>query len=217
MDHIVVDVEIQKCIEETPDGWDATDKLGVAVACVWEYQTQRMRIYGPDDLPALRERLLEADRVSGFNIWNFDFAVVWGISKRNWMTLGNSQPASDAQAIRMALYYKTDDMLRRIWQAKGLNPDQFDPKTHGGVRLDVVASATIGASAPCPIFDAPKWYQAGLIQKVVNYCADNVAMERDLTDFVDRYGYVLVGSKDNQGYAIHGNKKLNLPKWKGSA
>ena len=54
MDHIVVDVEIQRTIEETPGGWDATDRLGVAVACVWEYRTARMRVYGPDDLAALR-------------------------------------------------------------------------------------------------------------------------------------------------------------------
>lgn len=27
MDHVVVDVEIQKTIEETPGGWGATDKV----------------------------------------------------------------------------------------------------------------------------------------------------------------------------------------------
>ena len=37
IDHVVVDVEIQKTIEETPGGWDATDKLGVAVAFVDRY------------------------------------------------------------------------------------------------------------------------------------------------------------------------------------
>lgn len=26
IDHVVVDVEIQRTIEETPGGWDATDK-----------------------------------------------------------------------------------------------------------------------------------------------------------------------------------------------
>jgi hypothetical protein len=41
MDHVVVDVEIAHTIEETPGGWDATDKLGVAVACVWDYTTWR--------------------------------------------------------------------------------------------------------------------------------------------------------------------------------
>ena len=58
MDHVVVDVEIQKTIKETPGGWDATHLLGVAVACVWEYRTQRMRVYGPDDVDTLRDRLL---------------------------------------------------------------------------------------------------------------------------------------------------------------
>lgn len=55
MDHVVVDVEIQKTIEETPGGWDSTHLLGVAVACVWEYQTQRMRVYGPDDITKLKD------------------------------------------------------------------------------------------------------------------------------------------------------------------
>ena len=196
MDHVVVDVEIQRTIEDTSGGWDATDKLGVAVACVWEYQTARMRVYGPEDVGALRERLRAADRISGFNIVNFDFPVIWGIPKADWIRC--------EERLRGELLPKTDDMLRRIWLAKGLNPDAFSPLTHGGVGLDAVASATIGASKIGFGGDAPVWYQKGLIQKVVNYCADDVAVERDLTDFVEKYGYVIAG----------GNK-WNIPKWKG--
>lgn len=198
MDHVVVDVEIQKTIEETPGGWDATDKLGMAVACVWEYETQRMRVYGPGDIEELRKRLLQADRISGFNIFNFDFPVVWGISKAAWF---GREPTCE---IRTKLLPTTDDMLRRIWQAKGLDPDKFDKTTHGGVGLDAIASNTIAASKIGYGGDAPKWYQAGLIQKVVNYCADDTCIERDLTDFVDKYGYVITNGR-----------QLHIKPWKG--
>ncbi len=193
IDHIVVDVEIQKTIEETPGGWDSTNLLGCAVACVWQYRDQRMRVYGPDDVKALQERLLKADRISGFNIWKFDFPLIFGIPGRDRVE---------------SLRTKTDDMLRRIWKALGLNPDEFT-NSHKGWGLDAVAGATLNAGKIGYGGDAPKWYQAGLVQKVVNYCADDVALERDLTDFVDRHGYVL-------NDVIVG-KKLNIEPWNGQA
>lgn len=188
-DHIVVDVEIQKTIEETPGGWDATDQLGVAVACVWEYRTARMRVYGPDDVPALRDRLLKADRVSGFNIWKFDFPVIFGLPGRERVEQMRS---------------KTDDMLRRIWKALGLNPDSFGG-SHKGWGLDAVAGSTLNAGKIGNGADAPKWYQAGQIQRVANYCADDVALERDLTDFVERHGYV-----------VNGGRVLKIDPWDGA-
>jgi DEAD/DEAH box helicase domain-containing protein len=175
IDHVVVDVEIQKTIEETPGGWDATDKLGVACACLWEYKGDRMRIYGPDDVPALRERLLKADRISGFNIYRFDFPVIWGIPGRERV---------------LELKPKTNDILQRIWRSLGLNDEEFS-KLHAGWGLDAVAKGTIGAGKIGFGGDAPKWFQAGQWAKVANYCADDVAIERDLTDFIDRYGYVV--------------------------
>lgn len=189
IDHIVVDVEIQKTIEETPGGWDATDKLGVAVACVWQYRDQRMRVYGPNDVEALRNRLLAADRISGFNIWKFDFPVIWGVSKADWASIGKCPVVCERSVLRP----KTDDMLRRIWQALNLDPDVFT-NDHKGWGLDAVAVETISVRKIGYGGDAPKWFQAGLIQKVVNYCADDVAMERDLTDFVEKFGYVVKGS-----------------------
>ena len=188
MDHVVFDIEIQKTIEETPGGWDATDKLGVAVACLWECQTQRMRVYGPEDVEALRERLLKADRISGYNIVNFDYPVVWGKSKQVWL---GDEPRNQ---IRCELLPKTNDILRRIWQAQGFNPDEWQ-KGMGGTKLDDIAGATLGVRKIGNGADAPKWYQAGQIQKVVNYCCDDVAIERDLAEFVNRYGFVIHNGK----------------------
>lgn len=180
-DHVVVDVEIQRSIEETPGGWDATDKLGVAVAVVYEYQTDRFRIYGhlPDELYALRERLKKADRISGFNIWKFDFPVIFGLPGRERVKY---------------LRHKTNDILVRIWQALGLNPDEFS-KLHSGWGLDAVARGTL--KAPGKIAngaEAPRWFQAGRWGPLVNYCVDDVTLERDLVNFVDRYGYVVNGN-----------------------
>jgi DEAD/DEAH box helicase domain-containing protein len=189
IDWIVVDVEIQKTIEETPGGWEATDLLGVAVACVWQYRDQRMRVYGPDDVPVLRDRLMKADRISGFNIWKFDFPVIFGLPGRQRVE---------------SLRYKTDDMLRRIWQALKLNADQFS-SLHKGWGLDAVAGATLNARKIGYGGDAPKWFQQGKIQQVANYCCDDVALQRDLTDFVERYGYVLNPGQDDS--------PLKIPPW----
>jgi DEAD/DEAH box helicase domain-containing protein len=200
LDHVVVDVEIAHTIEETPGGWDATNELGLAVACLWEYRTSRMRVYGPLELTTLQDRLLAADRISGYNIWKFDFPVIWGFSQAEWSAVANFT-GSGMGATRYTLSTKTDDLLRRIWKALGLSPDEFS-NSHKGWGLDAVAGSTLGYRKIGYGGDAPKWYQAGQIQRVANYCADDVALERDLTDFVDRYGYVV-----NQG------RVLSVPLW----
>lgn len=176
MDHIVLGVEIKKTIEEA-GGWDHTELLGVAVACVWEHATGRMRTYGDTDadLLALRARMEAADRITGFNIWKFDFPVIYGLPGRDRVE---------------HLRAKTDDLLVRIWQALGLNPYGFS-RLHGGWGLDVVAGATLGHRKIGNGADAPVWYQEGRWGEVVNYCADDVALERDLGMFIDRYGFVI--------------------------
>lgn len=174
-DHIVVDVEIQKTIEETSGGWNATDKLGVSVGVVYEFLSDRFRIFGPGDVPALRERLLKADRISGFNIWRFDFPVIFGLPGRERVE---------------ALRPKTNDILLRIWRSLGLSTEEFS-SLHKGWNLSAVMQGTFGVGKIGYGGDAPKWFQAGLWAKLTNYCVDDVALERDLAVFVERYGYVI--------------------------
>lgn len=196
VDWIVFDVEIIKPVEECSRGWDSTDEMGVSMAAVWEHQGDRMRIYGPDDLEALRERLLRADRITGYNIWSFDFPVVWGLSRPDWRRDTLHKPM---------LAPKTDDILRRIWQSKGLGPDEFYPRTHGGWKLDDVVAETLGVRKIGDGAQAPHWFRAGQVHRVINYCADDVAIERDLGEFVERWGFVV-----RNGVVHH------LGKWQGA-
>lgn len=188
MDHVVVDVEIQKIIEETEGGWDATDVLDVSTAVVYEYATDRFRVYGHtnQELDALRMRLLDADRITGFNIFNFDFPVIWNIRRNEW----------SQSELAKVLLPKTNDILRRIWLSSGLNPDEFSD-AHQGVGLDSIARGTLGKRKIGHGSQAPKWFQSGQWGKLVNYCVDDVALERDLSDFIDRYGYVVSGVTGN--------------------
>lgn len=188
IDHIVVDVEIQKPVEELPNGWDSTDQMGVACAVVYEFRSDRFRIYGPKDVTALQKRLTQADRISGYNIWRFDFPVIWGVPARERV---------------LSLKPQTDDLLMRIWRALGLNDETFS-EAHKGWGLDAVAKATLGLGKIGYGGDAPKWWQAGEHARVINYCVDDVTLERDLCRFIDRYGFVL-----NRA----GDTTVRIPSW----
>jgi len=89
---------------------------------------------------------------------------------------------------------KTNDILQRIWRALGLDDDAVDfTELHKGWSLDTVTRGTFGVGKIGYGGDAPKWFQAGEWARVTNYCADDVALERDLAIFVDKYGYVING------------------------
>lgn len=178
IDHVVIDVEIQKRIQDVPGGWDATDQLGVACAVLYEYRSDRFRVYGPDDVEALKDRLTAAEKISGFNIWRFDYPVIWGLPSR--------QRVAHLQA-------RTNDLLVRVWRALGLDEEQFSD-LHKGWGLDAICKGTFGRGKTGYGGDAPVWFQQGNWARLVDYCIDDVKLERDLTDFIDRYGYVVNGN-----------------------
>lgn len=179
MDHVVVDVEIAKTIEEV-GGWDHTELMGISCAVVYEYKADRFRVYGPGDVEALRNRLLKADRITGFNTYRFDFPVIWGLPGRERVT---------------ALKTKSNDLLQRIWKSLGLDEEQFSD-AHKGWGLDAVAMGTLGVGKSGNGADAPKWFQAGQWARLVDYCIDDVRLERNLGAFIDKYGYVINGKTD---------------------
>jgi DEAD/DEAH box helicase domain-containing protein len=175
IDHIVVDVEIQKNVDDLPGRWRDTDKMGVAVAVVYEFATDRYHVYLERDVPALRERLLRAERVSGFNIWKFDFPVIFGLS---------------GQQRKIELAERTNDIFLRVGKALGVDEIRGPFDRLKGWKLDAICKGTLGQGKSGNGADAPKWYQAGELSRVISYCLDDVRLERDLVAYVDRHGHV---------------------------
>ncbi len=183
IDHVVFDVEIQVNPEELPNRWADKHLMKVGMAALWEFRTDRMRVYGPEDVQALQARLLKADRVSGFNQRDFDCPVVWGIP--------DGQTSPELQAVQA----KCDDVLQRIWRALGCREK--------GWKLEQIAPATLNVQKVGNGADAPGLFQSGQWGKLCNYVCDDVAIERDLAVFVERHGFVI-------GEA---GRPLRLPPW----
>ena len=183
LDHIVFDVEIANPIEER-DGWLATDKLGVGCAVVYNYQSDAYDVYNQRHVDELRHSLLKADKISGFNIYKFDYPVVFGMTLKDWL---KSEEAK-------ILIPKTNDLLRRIWLTLGLDPMSYVKRSHGGWGLNAIATGTIGQAKIAEGKTAPGWIASGSWDYAVTYCMDDVRLTRDLVDFVDKYGYVVNGN-----------------------
>lgn len=178
-DRIVFDVEIQHSIGEVVNGkpltWDDTDKLGVSVGVVYEYRTDRFRIYGPNDVPALKARIESCDEFITFNGYRFDLPVIYGLPGRQRV---------------LALKPKSNDLLQRIWKSLGLDEEQFSD-LHKGWGLDAICKGTFGVGKSGYGGDAPKWFQMGDWARLVDYCIDDVRLEKKLGQFIDTYEFVV--------------------------
>jgi len=193
VDDIVFDVEIKNPVESLENGWNDTHLMGVACAVVYEFATDRFRVFGPseDDLDQLRQRLMCADLISGYNIWGFDYPVVFGFPRQAWFANeGDVEDGTTPCGVRALLGPCTNDLLRRIWIGADLDPNGFTRK-HSGLGLDTVTKCTL--HAPGKIMSgaqAPILFQAGKLAAVINYCLDDVTLTRDLALFIQKYKYV---------------------------
>jgi hypothetical protein len=205
MDHIVLDIEIQRLPGQDGLTWEDTDKLGVSCAVVYEFASDRYRVYGPGDVQALRQRILEAERVTGWNSWKFDLPVIWGCCKSGWPPFSVALADLSRSFSGKDFLARQNDLLRRIWQAQGLDADVFRGKTHGGWGLDAVARGTLGQGKSGHGQEAPSWFQEGNWARLLTYCLDDVRLTRDLSAFVDCYGFL----RNQDGRCVQ------LPKWDG--
>lgn len=174
----VFDAEIKKRIEDCSNGWNSHDEMGISVLVIFDYAEMRYRVFDDRNKDEALEILNAYDLVVGFNTVKFD----WKLIHATWQ--------HTAQRIS-----KDYDVLREIWTAKGLNPDVFDPRTHGGYKLDDVAFDTIGLRKSGDGALAPVLFQEGRWSELCDYCIRDVQIEKELFEFVAKHGYVIRGGR----------------------
>jgi DEAD/DEAH box helicase domain-containing protein len=159
---VVFDLETQRSFDEV-GGRSQMHRLGVSVGVAYRYDRDEFLVYTEDRISELIDLLRDADLVVGYNIKGFDYEVLRGYTDEDLQSL----PTFD-------LMYDLEDRLG------------FRPK------LESVAVATLGGGKSADGLQALEWWREGEIDKIAEYCREDVKVTRDLYDFGKRNRCVLV-------------------------
>ena len=168
---VVFDLETQRSFDEV-GGRSQMHRLGVSVGVAYRYDTDEFLVYTEENISELIQLLLGADLVVGYNIKGFDYEVLRGYSDEDLQKL----PTFD-------LMYDLEDRLG------------FRPK------LESVAVPSLGGGKSADGLQALEWWRQGEIDKITEYCREDVRVTRDLYDFGKRNRCVMVsrfGGKPRQ-------------------
>lgn len=152
---VYFDLETQKSAEEV-GGWNHIRDMRMSVGVTFSTRRGTYQIYGEPQVNDLIEELRRADLVVGFNILRFDYDVLIGHS-----------PFFDPQQV------PTLDLLVAL--TRNL-PHRLS--------LDSIASATLGVEKTSDGLQAIRWYRAGQLLPIAEYCCFDVKITR----LVHEYG-----------------------------
>lgn len=151
--------------------------MGVSIAVTYSTQRGTYEIYGEDDMEKLGDELIKADLVVGWNHLNFDYRVL--------------QPY---------VFYNLDEQT--------LNLDMMiDLEERLGFRLklDVVASTSLGTGKTADGTDALRWWQEhkknrdfAPLRKIAEYCAFDVKVTRSVHEYALQHGKLLFTDRNHQ-------------------
>lgn len=168
---LILDVETKQSFDEV--GGFFPDRLGISFVgvCVREGATGpgEMQSYFEEDLPKLFPLLEQADVVVGFNVDGFDMQTFVPYYK------------GDISAI------PTLDLMIKIKDSVGHR-----------IGLDAVAQETLGAGKSGDGLDAIKYFRTGQLDKLKEYCLQDVAVTRDIYDYGLSKGSVKFRNKWNR-------------------
>lgn len=159
---VVFDLETQRSFDEV-GGRSQLHRLGVSVGVAYRYDTGEYVVVGEDTVQELVALLQEADLVVGYNILGFDYEVLRGYT--------------DAPLAQLP----TLDLMADLEHRLGFRP-----------KLDSVVVPTLGGGKSADGLQALEWWRAGEVDKIVEYCREDVRVTRDLYDFGKRNRCVLV-------------------------
>ncbi len=134
------------------------DKLKISVVGVYFYETDEYLAYEEHELAALWQRLERSGRIIGYNTRGFDFPVM------------NNYYAGDFQS------FPNIDLLAEIEHALGFR-----------LKLDHVASATVGHGKSGHGLQAVEWWKTGEIEKIKKYCLDDVRVTKAVYEYGLKY------------------------------
>lgn len=150
---IVLDLETQKLFEDV-GGRGKNHLLKVSVVGIYDYSTDRYQTFEERELPKLAPLLQQADQIIGFNIIDFDFAVI--------------QPYLNFNIFEVP----SCDLLQEVEKVLGHR-----------INLDSIAQATLGSGKTGSGKEAVLYFRNGRMDLLKKYCLDDVKITRQIYDY----------------------------------
>ena len=147
-------------------GWDHIDKLGISVACAYDSKTDQFLSFQENEIKKLID-LCESRLVVGYNIRGFDLPVM----------------------AAYGLDPKRLDVFDIMYDLEALTRQRF-------LKLEYVARGTLNAGKSADGLQAVEWWKAGQIQKIIDYCMQDIKVTRDVFQFGRQNGFVKIQRSD---------------------
>lgn len=138
-----------------------SSSLDISVVCIYDSETETYTSVTVDEIHTLWPIIEKADALVGYNSNHFDIPLL------------NKYYPGDLTQI------KSIDMLESIRNSLGRR-----------LRLDSVASATIGARKSADGLTAVRWWREGKIDKIKEYCKQDVKVTKELFEYALKNGHV---------------------------
>jgi DEAD/DEAH box helicase domain-containing protein len=167
---IVFDVETQSLFEEV-GGRRNAHKLRISVAVSYDAEKDEYRSFTEATAPELVDQLFGAGLVVGFNTIGFDYKVL--------------RPYTDRRLIQLP----TLDIFDHLYRRTGYRS-----------RLDTVAQETLGTPKTASGKEAAAWWKAGEIDKLVEYCREDVRITYEIYRYGREHGAIF--TRDSRGRQV---------------
>jgi len=155
------DIETQFSADDI-GGWRNIDKMRVAVAVTYSLNDDKYEYYMEENINTLMEELKKSTLVVGFNSKGFDYKVL--------------QPYSpDFKLSNLPSL----DMLEEVFKSLGYR-----------ISLNSLAEATLNESKSADGLQSIEWFKRGEIQKVIDYCKQDVYVTKEIYLFGKKNGYL---------------------------
>ncbi len=147
--------------------------LEVSLVGAYFYETDTFESFLKEDLPSLWPRLERADRIIGYNLFGFDY------------------PCLQTMYTGVLAALPTVDLLVEIEKQLGYR-----------IKLDDVAQATLGVGKSGHGLMAVEYWRKGEIDKLRDYCLQDVRVTRDVYDHALQNGFVAFNDRQGQKQQI---------------
>ncbi len=164
----VIDIETQLSAREV-GGWHRADLMRVSCIVLYDSKDKIFHEYLEAQVEDLVDHLQRLELVIGFNNNKFDYRVLSGYSDFDFHSL------------------PTLDLLENVHGRLGFR-----------LSLDHLARETLGTPKSADGLQALRWWKQGKIREIVDYCAKDVEITRDLYLFGREHRYLVFKNKAGQ-------------------